>query len=383
MKVKKPVEDSCGCGTGASDCCGGPKVEKHTQLDIISGVETKVGDIPVVSTKLTFKDTLGSWRMRWGLGRYGYSIEPGIYAVGKPKSTSPVFVSANYKMSFDRLRQQLQQGKEGKETKKGKQEQKGQEEQEVIDCFILVLDTKGINVWCAAGKGTFGTEELIKRIKAVKLEKIVSHKQIIVPQLGAPGVAAHIVAKKTGFKVVYGPVRAKDIPAFIKKGMKADEKMRRVEFPFKERLILTPIEIVGSYKILLGAFILLLLVNLLRTHGLNIIEVFYGFLPYLGSALVGAVLVPALLPWIPGSSFAFKGWLLGIIYVSILGNMFFPGRNEYIVWALLLPAISAFIALNFTGCSTYTSLSGVKKEMRYAIPLIVLSALVGIVVSLF
>src|SRR3989339_2251420 len=139
MKVKKPVEDSCGCGTGASDCCGGPKVEKHTQLDIISGVETKVGDIRVVSTKLTFKDTLGSWRMRWGLGRYGYSIEPGIYAVGKPKSTSPVFVSANYKMSFDRLRQQLQQGQKLQQLQQGKQGQGKKKERGVIDSFILVL----------------------------------------------------------------------------------------------------------------------------------------------------------------------------------------------------------------------------------------------------
>lgn len=361
LKKTKQRKEDCGCGTIVSDCCGGPKVEKHTQLDIISGLETKVGDIPVVSTKLTFKDTRGSWRMRWSLGRYGYSIEPGIYAVGKPKSTSPVFVSANYKMSFDRLRKELTG----------------------IDCFILVLDTKGINVWCAAGKGTFGTEELVKRIKSVKLEKIVARKQVILPQLGAPGVAAHIVSKKTGFKVVYGPIRAKDIPAFMKKGMKSDEKMRRVEFPFKDRIVLAPIEIVGSYKILLGAFILLLLVNLLRTHGLNITEVNYGFLPYLGSALVGAVLVPALLPWIPGKSFAFKGWLAGLFYVSVIGNMWFSGTIGYFTWLLIFPAISAFIALNFTGCSTYTSLSGVKKEMRWAIPMIVLSALAGIVISFF
>ena len=383
MSNKFVSQDACGCGTGASDCCGGPKVEKHTSLDIIGGVETKVGDIPVVSTKLTFKDTLGSWRMRWGLGRYGYSIEPGIYAVGKPKSTSPVFVSANYKMSLDRLRQQLQQGQKLQQLQQGKQGQGKKKERGVIDSFILVLDTKGINVWCAAGKGTFGTEELIKRIKAVKLEKVVSHRQIILPQLGAPGVAAHIVAKKTGFKPVYGPVRAKDIPLFIKNGMKADEKMRRVEFPFKERLILTPIEIIGSYKILAGVFVFLAVINLFKTGGLNIQNTLYGFLPYLGSALVGAVLVPAFLPWIPGKSFAFKGWLLGLLFVSVIGNIYFPGQSGYLTWVLILPAISAFIALNFTGCSTYTSLSGVKKEMRWAIPLIVLSAVAGIIVSFF
>ena len=65
----------------------------------------------------------------------------------------------------------------------------------------LVLDTKGINVWCAAGKGTFGTDELIRRINLVKLHEVVEHREIIVPQLGAPGVAGYIVKKETGFKV--------------------------------------------------------------------------------------------------------------------------------------------------------------------------------------
>jgi CO dehydrogenase/acetyl-CoA synthase gamma subunit (corrinoid Fe-S protein) len=77
-----------------------------------------------------------------------------------------------------------------------------------LDAWVIVLDTKGINVWCAAGKGTFGTTELINRIKKVRLSEIVSHRTIILPQLGAPGVAAHEVQKKYRFKSVYGPVRA-------------------------------------------------------------------------------------------------------------------------------------------------------------------------------
>ena len=57
-----------------------------------------------------------------------------------------------------------------------------------INVWIMVLDTKGVNVWCAAGKGTFGTDEIIKRINKCSLVKIVSHRKIIVPQLGAPGI---------------------------------------------------------------------------------------------------------------------------------------------------------------------------------------------------
>lgn len=91
---------------------------------------------------ITFSDRLGAWKARWGIGRMNYRVEPGLYRLGKPDRRSPVFVSANYKMSFDILRSSLA----------GR------------DCWILVLDTKGINVWCAAGKGTFGPMELMGRI---------------------------------------------------------------------------------------------------------------------------------------------------------------------------------------------------------------------------
>lgn len=339
-----------------TSCCCGPKTGKYNEIQMTGMIDTKAGKIPVVDPKLTFNDILGSFRMRWGIGRHRYSIRPGVYALGRPTSSSPVFVTANYKMSFDRLKKEIVN----------------------INCFIIVLDTKGINVWCAAGKGTFGTEELIRRIKAVELDKIVSHRKIILPQLGAPGVAAHIVAKKTGFKPVYGPVRAKDIPAFMKKGMKADERMRRVEFPFKERIILAPMEMLGSYKILLGAFALIVLTHLLKT-GKVPLRIFFDFLPYIGAVLTGAVLLPALLPWIPGRSFILKGWLAGLFYTGALGLLFVLGIRTYVAWLFILPAIAAFIALNFTGCSTFTSLSGVKKEMRYGIPAIILSAVLGII----
>ena len=35
---------------------------------------------------------------------------------------------------------------------------------------------------------------------------------------------------------------------------------------------------------------------------------------------------------------------------------------------LALPAVSSFYTLNFTGCSTYTSRSGVKREMHFGLP---------------
>ena len=84
--------------------------------------------------------------------------------MGRPGPESPVFVTSNYTLSFDALRTSI----------------KG------IDGYILVLDTKGINVWCAAGKGTFGTDEVIKRVQETELAQVVSHRRLILPQLRRP-----------------------------------------------------------------------------------------------------------------------------------------------------------------------------------------------------
>jgi hypothetical protein len=185
---------------------------------LIGNIDSVSGNIPQVSRELGFRDYLGTIMVRWGINRDNYKVTPGLYAVGSPDSSSDVFVTANYKLSFDTLRKNL----------------KG------MNGWILVLNTRGINVWCAAGKGTFGTNELINRISSVTLDKIVSHKRIILPQLGATGVAAHKVKEETGFNVHYGPVRAADIKNFVDDGYRASREMRKVTFNFADRIKLIP-----------------------------------------------------------------------------------------------------------------------------------------------
>jgi len=312
-----------------------------------------------VSAELSFKDVAGSWKARWGINRMNYKVDPGLYYVGHPDANSPVLVTANYKMSFDSLRKELAG----------------------ISAWILVLDTKGINVWCAAGKGTFGTAELINRIEKTCLSEVVAHRTVILPQLGAAGVSAHAVRKESGFQVVYGPVRAKDVPIFLKNGMKANREMRMVRFNLKDRAVLTPVEIVGAIKpslILFGIMFLLNLTGIFEFTGTDVYS-------YIGAVVAGCVLTPILLPWIPGKAFSFKGWLLGLFWAAgvIKINGFFGGADygvlAGIAYLLILPSVSAYFAMNFTGCSTYTSYSGVIKEMKAAIPLIAVSVSLGII----
>lgn len=315
-----------------------------------------MGVVPEVSYVFSWSDRLGAFKARWGIGRMHYVVDPGLYAIGNARQESPVFVTANYKMTFDLLRRALVG----------------------VDGWILVLDTQGINVWCAAGKGTFGTDELVERIESSGLANVVTHRRLIVPQLGAPGVSAHEVRRRSGFQVVYGPVRADDLPVFLKNGLKSTGGMRTKDFPFMERLALVPIEVTGPVKwavivsaLLYGLSFFISGFSASKAAGWT----FFAALSLGASIFAGAVLTPILLPWLPGRAFSTKGFGIGLLFaISALlfsGVGIFPhlGRLASLAQLFSIPAIASFLAMNFTGCSTFTSLSGVQKEMRLALPL--------------
>jgi len=383
-KIAKAGGTCCGpscCGSGTTDQVAG--VVGHNEDEIKTFVESLTGgllgathgakpkqagesadmqsSIRTVGTVWTWADWLGAAAVRCDIGRMRYAVEPGLYAVNAPGPDAPVFVSANYKLSFDHLRHALH-GLSG---------------------WILVLDTKGINVWCAAGKGTFGTAELVQRVGAANLAQHVSHRTLVVPQLGAPGVAAHEAHRQTGFRVVYGPVRAKDIPTFLRNGMKADAEMRNVRFRLADRLAVVPVELVSSVKYALPLAVAFAVVagwrsggwnwSTFGTQGGNAAALVLGGYLFVGTA------VPSLLPWLPGRAFSVKGASAGVLAWLLLWAAGPYARPiDLAAWLILFCAVASFMGLNFTGASTYTSLSGVKKETRVAVPVII----VGLLVSL-
>lgn len=316
-----------------------------------------------VATELGLGDWLGAAKVRCGLGRTKYTVEPGLYAVGKPDGDSIVLVSANYKLSFDALRRELTG----------------------LDAWIMVLDTKGVNVWCAAGKGVFGTDEIVGRVELVELGKIVNHRKLIVPQLGAPGVAVHQVRERCGFSVIYGPIRASDIIEFVKAGNKAAPLMRQVRFSLYDRLILTPLELALTWKYLLFAAAMLFILSGLSRQGYSSALAADNagrlVMTLLAASIGGAVLGPALLPWLPGRSFSFKGFIAGLFVGAMASLLKLTGSGiESVAWMFMIPAAASFLTMNFTGASTYTSLSGVKKEMRIAVPLQIIAVAIGLTV---
>jgi len=294
---------------------------------------------------------------RWGVNRSGHRVEPGLYALGNPTADSPVFVTAHYTLSFDALRSALAG----------------------IDGYIMVLDTQGINVWCAAGKGTFGTDEVVHRIEATQLHDVVSHRVLILPQLGAAGVAAHEVKKRSGFKIEYGPVRAADLPEYLKTHQ-ATPEMHQVHFALRDRLILIPVELVHALLPTLMAMVVVFFIG-----GL------WASLAVLAAILAGVLLFPVLLPWLPTHDFSSKGFILGGVVALPFALATFL-RNPDAAWwlrvggaltfLLPLPPVTAYLALNFTGSTTFTSRSGVRREIFTYVPIMAWMLGIGIVLTI-
>lgn len=313
-------------------------------------------EITPTHSRMTAANRWDNILARWGWRRDRHWVVPGLYALGNPTPESPVFVTANYTLSFDAVRTALAG----------------------VDCYILVLLTYAINVWCAAGKGTFGTDELVERIAETRLGEVVSHRRLILPQLGATGVNAWEVKRRSGFTVTFGPVRAKDIPAYMAAG-KATPEMRLVRFTFTDRLLQIPIELVSLFLWFLGA---------------GVVAWFAGgwlTVAAVGAAyLAGTVVFPLLLPWIPTRDFSSKGFIVGGLCLLPFAVLALGKPEATLVWRwvlaaglmLALPAVTAFIALNYTGASTFTSKTGVRREMSRYIPIMAVCFGLGVIAVL-
>jgi hypothetical protein len=321
-----------------------------------SGI-TMPAEVQTISGTLTAANRWDHFLARCGVSRSGHRVEPGLYALGGPTPDSPVLVTANYTLSFDALRAALAGSA----------------------AYLLVLDTRGINVWCAAGKGTFGTDELVQRIEATGLADLVRHRTLILPQLGAPGVAAHEVEERSGFQVEYGPIRAADLPEYLDSGQ-ASAEMRQVRFGLRDRLVLIPVELRYVLLAVIAVPLLLwagILPTLLALAGL-------------AALTAGLVIFPILLPWLPTRDFSSKGLILGglvtlpFALATLLDNpdpASWRQAGGVLAYMLIWPPVTAYLALNFTGSTTFTSRSGVRREIFTYIPIMASLLVAGIVLE--
>ncbi len=325
--------------------------------------KTPAGPIPLVATSLSWRDHLGTAGARTGYFRNRYTIIPGLYGVGSPLPDSPVLVTANYKLSFDSLRRELAG----------------------IDAWILVIDTRGVNVWCAAGKKTFSDAEIAYQVRSSRLAEIVSHRELILPQLGAVGAAAGKLRRACGFTGIFGPIQASDIPAFLERNRTADEQMRAITFSIGERAVLIPVEVCLLWKPLLAVLLVLLCISGIGPGLYSVSAAVQRGLQAIAVTLLavfaGAVITPLLLPWIPGRQFWLKGLFAGIL----VGLPFFITIGSEtrsiatLALALWMVSVSSYLAMNFTGSTPYTSLSGVSMEMRKGLAVQITGAVTALI----
>ena len=143
-----------------------------------------------------------------------WPTEPGLRPIGDPDSDSPVLVTCNYDLTVRRVTRALAG----------------------CDAWLVVAPSAGINVWCAAAGGHFGTHQVVTALKTCGVDERVRHRRAILPQLGATGIRARDVARRCGWKVRFGPAYAADLPRYLGSDGNKDEAMRRVRFDAFERL---------------------------------------------------------------------------------------------------------------------------------------------------
>jgi 2-polyprenyl-3-methyl-5-hydroxy-6-metoxy-1,4-benzoquinol methylase len=246
-------------------------------------------------------------------------VRTGLYAVGHPDADSPVLVTGNFDLTVRRLVQAI----DGK-----------------VNVWLLVADSAGINVWCAAGGGYFTAEKVIAAVKSSHLSEVVNHHALILPQLCANGVDGWRIRRETGWGVHWGPVRAADVPTYLAGKRKKPDEMRWVKFPLKDRLEMVTVTM-GFY----GLLILLPVLIFWRPM----------FWPITFSLLGLSYFYAVVHPWLPGRDGLHKSIPLAIIsvaglfaYSALLNPL--PAQQLF-HWMVGLTGLSVFSAAELQGMS--------------------------------
>jgi hypothetical protein len=243
----------------------------------------------------------------------------GLYRIGDPDRDSPVLLTGNYELTVRRLVRTL----DG-----------------TVDCWLLVADSRGINVWCAAGGGHFTADDVIAAINSSGVSSVVSHRALILPQLCANGIDGWRIRESTNWGVHWGPVRASDIPAYLFAGRKKNATMRQVKFPLVDRLEMTTVMLALYALLLLIPFLIFWRSQALLLIGITAaISYFYGLF----------------LPWIPGKDGLEKGVSLSVLTLIGLWTWSVGWANlsltSLFAWSLGLAFLAFFIGAEFQGMS--------------------------------
>jgi ubiquinone/menaquinone biosynthesis C-methylase UbiE/NAD-dependent dihydropyrimidine dehydrogenase PreA subunit len=236
--------------------------------------EIKKSDVRVfrpkedVSIAKSIWDYIGRW--------FPNPVEPGLRRLGNPDHMAPVFVTSNFHLTVRRVEKALS----------------------AIDAWLLVVSTNGINVWCSSAGGEMTVHNLLAVMKTSRVQDRVAHRRLILPQLSAPGVDRQLLKETSGWSAEFGPVYAKDIPAFLELHHKKTAALCRVSYPGSFRF-----EMLFSMNALLWAVISIILIFVKPSWAFLLSAFFWGA----GIILYGGY------PYLPGKSGWAKASVLSIL----------------------------------------------------------------------
>ncbi len=240
------------------------------------------------------------------------SVRSGLYKIGSPTQDSPLLLTCNFYMTFKQVVKALQ----------------GQH------CWLMVQDTEGWNVWCSADARIFSAEKAAALMRAYDAiydgDNLLNSKTIIIPRLG--GRIAKRLSELTSWRVIKGPIEARDLPAFIEGSLVATRPMRSLRryYSLPHRLR------VGTLTALVAILCALPFLFILRE-----------FLPFfLAFGLISSFALAIFHYWIPGRTGVVKELLLGAsAFIGLLG--WTVGRGQPLTlrlgWVTLALLIYSFV----------------------------------------
>jgi len=255
---------------------------------------------------------------------FPFPTKPGLRRVGSPDRSSPVLVTCNFELTVREVIKTL--------------------ERDLVNAWLLVAPTKGVNVWCAGGAGDFTADTVISIIKTTGIETIVDHRRLILPQLSANGVNFWTLKERSGWNPSFGPAHIKDLAAYLKsKKWRTDPEHRKVKFEVKDRFVM------GTN---LGFNVSLLLMLPLLVASIWIPGLWWQTLPLL---FVLSVVCNLLVFWLPGKIGVQKGLSLGLlasaVFVVAAQAAWHLGPWPLVGWTGWIILISAFIGYDMPSWS--------------------------------
>lgn len=276
-----------------------------------------------------------------------YAVEPGLYYTGnRYEHDSPLLVTANYHLTVFVLVRRLRR-----------------------NVRLLVVDTDSINVWCAAGKGTFCNDAIFAQMNRYEqhLPKDDRRLKLILPKLSLAGVDLPAL-REAGYDAIIGPVYGKDLPTYLSNEPYKDRDTDRVLFGLQSRLFTAPPGLLQTLKYGVTLLLALWLVQQKWQFALPVAGV-------LGLTAVLTIAYPVCFPYLPGKWFAVKGLSLAIVVSAALCALAAGGlvsQGNLITAILFTLASGMYFGQSYSGNSAVSNGTSVRKETARLLPVYVL-----------